>query len=185
VSTELLRLDDTIAVFKARAEYGDDVWIYGEGHGSETPQGFPPGYIEKAETIAIGRALAALGYGTAAAFEEDSGSKIADAPVAHKQPSRPVAPRPLPGTEKVATHRIDQRTGATEDAAPVMAQPGQVQAIMSLWQRLNRDPVKLAPFLFEQFAQNHPAALTQEEAGKVIGELDKELRVEQRAMATA
>ncbi len=47
----------------------------------ETEAGFAD-YIEKAETGAIGRALAMCGYGTLQAPEFDEGERIADAPIA-------------------------------------------------------------------------------------------------------
>jgi len=50
------------------------------GHGSETRAHFPD-FIEKSETKAIGRALAALGYGTQHAADLDEGMRVADAPV--------------------------------------------------------------------------------------------------------
>jgi hypothetical protein len=46
----------------------------------ETEIGFPD-YIEKAETGAVGRALAMCGYGTLQAPEFDEGDRLADAPV--------------------------------------------------------------------------------------------------------
>jgi len=46
----------------------------------ETEIGFPD-YIEKAETGAVGRALAMCGYGTLQAPEFDEGERVADAPV--------------------------------------------------------------------------------------------------------
>jgi hypothetical protein len=46
----------------------------------ETEIGFPD-YIEKAETGAVGRALAMCGYGTLQAPEFDEGERIADSPV--------------------------------------------------------------------------------------------------------
>lgn len=46
----------------------------------ETEIGFPD-YIEKAETGAIGRALAVWGYGTLQAPEFDEQDRLADAPV--------------------------------------------------------------------------------------------------------
>ncbi len=46
-----------------------------------------PDFIEKAETGAIGRALAALGYGTQFAPELDEEERIVDAPVEKRQPS--------------------------------------------------------------------------------------------------
>ena len=47
----------------------------------ETENGFPD-YIEKAETGAVGRALAMCGYGTLQAPEFNEGERLADSPVA-------------------------------------------------------------------------------------------------------
>lgn len=61
METELSRLEDGFALFRARVSIpggGEST-----GWGSETRQDFFD-YIEKAETKALGRALAALGYGT-------------------------------------------------------------------------------------------------------------------------
>ena len=52
----------------------------------ETESGFPD-YIEKAETGAVGRALAMCGYGTLQAPEFDEGERLADAPVARTEES--------------------------------------------------------------------------------------------------
>jgi hypothetical protein len=52
----------------------------------ETEIGFPD-YIEKAETGAIGRALAMCGYGTLQAPEFDEQDRLADAPVEKKNPN--------------------------------------------------------------------------------------------------
>jgi len=41
-----------------------------------------PDYIEKAETGAVGKALAMCGYGTLQAPEFDEGERLADAPIA-------------------------------------------------------------------------------------------------------
>jgi len=80
-----LDLDQDLAVFKA------EVIIPGKGiasgHGSETKQDFPQGWVEKAETKAIGRALAALGFGTQFATELDEGERVADAPVTPHRPT--------------------------------------------------------------------------------------------------
>jgi hypothetical protein len=56
------------------------------GTKSETAASFPD-YIEKAETGAIGRALAALGYGTQFAPEMDEAHRIVDAPVEPPTPN--------------------------------------------------------------------------------------------------
>ena len=69
------------------------------GWGSETKQDFHD-YLEKAETKAIGRALAAMGYGTASL--PDDGERIVDAPVERqpkqaRQPRQAAQPRPATG----------------------------------------------------------------------------------------
>jgi hypothetical protein len=91
-SLEQYRDDTQMWVFKAQ------VVIPGggsaTGHGQETERDFPAGALEKSETKAIGRALAALGYGTQFALERDAseseGDRPADSPV---QPTK-AAPRP-------------------------------------------------------------------------------------------
>src|SRR2546421_9451041 len=63
ITTEMVQLDldAKLAIFRA------EVKIPGKGsatgYGSETERDFPVAWIEKAETKALGRALAALGLG--------------------------------------------------------------------------------------------------------------------------
>lgn len=80
IETTLLSLDPEkqIAVFKATIYDGKGASA--TSHGSESAKDFPD-YLEKAETKAIGRALAALGYGTAFAPELDEEHRIVDSPV--------------------------------------------------------------------------------------------------------
>lgn len=82
IATELVRLEDGLALFRAK------VTIPGGGEatgwGSETKDDFGD-YIEKAETKALGRALAALGYGTQFCedfdFHREDRGKVVDSPV--------------------------------------------------------------------------------------------------------
>ena len=62
IKTELLEHGDNWAVFRATItnEKGD---VISTGHGSESAKDFGD-YLEKAETKAVGRALAMLGFGT-------------------------------------------------------------------------------------------------------------------------
>ena len=53
----------------------------------ETQNGFPD-YIEKAETGAVGRALAMCGYGTLQAPEFDECQRLADAPIEEQKGKR-------------------------------------------------------------------------------------------------
>lgn len=97
IDSHLVTVNDKIAI--ARAVVTDqDGKLRAVGHKSETPQGFAD-YIEKAETGAIGRALAHLGFGTqfAAEMMEDS-ERPADSPVPPKR-SVPASERPLPAQE--------------------------------------------------------------------------------------
>lgn len=79
IDTQLLSHDTErgYAVFKAVIQSKDG---HATGHGSESRVDFPD-YLEKAETKAIGRALAALGYGTQFAPELEEGHRIVDSPV--------------------------------------------------------------------------------------------------------
>lgn len=80
IRTSIAHIDTEkgIAVFKA--EISDGEGGHSEGHGSETAKDFGD-YLEKAETKAIGRALAALGYGTQFAPEMEEGEHVVDSPV--------------------------------------------------------------------------------------------------------
>lgn len=89
IETELLTVTDDSA--SARAVIRDESGrIIATSHKFENRQGFPD-FIEKAETGAIGRALALIGYGTQFCADElDEGKRIVDAPV-DTRPARPTA----------------------------------------------------------------------------------------------
>ena len=78
IITELEKHEGGLALFKAKITLPDG----GEatGWGSETVSDFGD-YIEKAETKALGRACAALGYGTQFCDDFDFHDKPVDAPV--------------------------------------------------------------------------------------------------------
>ncbi len=82
VETEHIEITNQRAVFKARVTaIGEGGEIFGSstGYGSETPEDFRD-HIEKAETKSIGRALAALGFGTQFSPELEEGQRLADTP---------------------------------------------------------------------------------------------------------
>ena len=90
IDTEPLQLTDTYAVFQATVTaVGEDGTVLGRATGTkaQSKQGFAD-FIEKAETGAIGRALAALGFGTQFDPELEEGERLADSPV-----ERPNAPQ--------------------------------------------------------------------------------------------
>lgn len=81
IETELVSHANNEAVFRASVQIPDGGSA--TGWGSEDAQGFGD-YLEKAETKAIGRALAALGFGTQFCSDFDfgaAGGRVVDAPV--------------------------------------------------------------------------------------------------------
>lgn len=81
IATELVSHEDNHAIFKATVALPDGGSA--TGYGSEGRGDFRE-YIEKAETKAIGRALAALGFGTQFCPDFDFGAergKVVDSPV--------------------------------------------------------------------------------------------------------
>ncbi len=103
IQTELVsHLDDT-AVFRATVEIPDGGSA--TGWGSEEANDFGD-YIEKAETKALGRALAALGYGTQFCPDFEFGaadSRVVDSPIdLNRTRSRrgKTSPEQMPATER-------------------------------------------------------------------------------------
>lgn len=79
IETEFIQMSDIHAICKAtiKDEAGH---IRSTGHKKETKAGFPD-FMEKAETGAIGRALAFIGYGTQFTTDLHEEDRLADAPV--------------------------------------------------------------------------------------------------------
>lgn len=91
INTEALSLTEDHAIFKTTITNENGIQL-SSGHGSESKRDFGD-FIEKAETKAIGRALAMLGYGTQFAADElDEGDRIVDSPINRGK----VQPEPLP-----------------------------------------------------------------------------------------
>jgi hypothetical protein len=124
IETELLQLDldRQVAVFKAVVTHGSAI---ATGHGSENAKDFGD-YIEKAETKAIGRALAALGFGTQFAPELEEGNRIVDSPVVKNAKPEQIA---YPGTEHLTN-------GDGSPAFPAMPQAPTLADITGLFGKL-------------------------------------------------
>ena len=92
INAECVEQDENHAIFKATI--CDENGIQkSAGHGSETKKDFND-YLEKAETKAVGRALAMLGYGTQFAGSElDEGERIVDSPIERKQEPKAEPPK--------------------------------------------------------------------------------------------
>jgi hypothetical protein len=86
-----------VAIFKATIRDGKGG--IATGYKQENAASFPD-FIEKAETGSIGRALAALGYGTQFTGDElDEGDRLADAPVQREQ-RQPAYDNDAPATKQ-------------------------------------------------------------------------------------
>jgi hypothetical protein len=120
IETELVRLEDNEAVFKAR------VSIPGGGSatgwGSESVGDFRD-FVEKAETKAIGRALAALGYGTQFCQDHEFGQ---GAPAGRGGQMR-IVDAPVDFTSGRGWRQIAEAGAATAQAAPA-GDPGNQRA---------------------------------------------------------
>lgn len=126
IATELYWHDNGVAIFKA------SVSIPGGGSatgwGDESYDDFKD-YLTKAETKALGRALAALGFGTQFTTDFDEGQgQVADAPV-QRRPQRP------------APQRSPLRTMSDYDEPPdhVPARQGMTERQMSFIRQMARD----------------------------------------------
>jgi len=110
-----------------------------------------PDWLEKAETGAIGRALAALGYGTQFAGEElNESHRIVDSPVgravpdaAPQQASVPVhvKPAPMPVPKQQASGNVTPTPAAQTPAviAMIARAKGSVEALDMAWDDAKRD----------------------------------------------
>lgn len=90
IDTKLEQLTDNHAVFSAKISDENGIQK-ASGYGSESVKDFRD-FIEKAETKAIGRALAMLGYGTQFSPELEEGERIVDSPVEAKRSKTPAPP---------------------------------------------------------------------------------------------
>jgi hypothetical protein len=125
IRSELVEMDREagFAHFKTyvRDVLGNEATMYG----SEAAKDFPD-YAEKASTKSLGRALLALGYGTAFAPEMDEGHRVVDSPVERRrrptgmpaasmihEPSAPVAPPVAPAAAAARTPNAPLAPSAT------------------------------------------------------------------------
>src|SRR2546423_6428714 len=130
IATEMVHLDLELQLAVFRAQVTVPNRGSATGYGSETERDFPAGWVEKAETKAIGRALAALGFGTQFALELDEGERVVDTPVTplprrSERASLKVvaddrAPRPR---EQVTGGLASAKAAAAKGAKPAEALP--------------------------------------------------------------
>jgi len=180
IDTELVKHEQDLAIFRARVALPNGA--ESTGWGSETADDWKD-YIEKAETKALGRALAALGFGTQFCedfdFAQGSDNKVVDAPVdiratrsagQRRQPEGPARPQEAtatPTAEKVAA--AQHASGGTWTDKP--ATEPQIKAIYAI----ARGAQAMDDATLEEWCRTRysclPAELTRRQASEVIDAL--------------
>lgn len=162
-SEKVIKRANGLAVFRATVKDGKGG--IATGTKSEKAASFPD-YIEKAETGAIGRALAALGYGTQFAPELDEQHRIVDAPVDRSTPandSNANERRPIASMRTAtATEGKTKGTATEENAAGTLATDQQLASIRKLCQHLGKTEPE------------HPDTLSYQDAKALITQLSHE-----------
>jgi hypothetical protein len=169
METEMVRLDEGFALFRARVEIpGAGV---ATGWGSETRQDFFD-FIEKAETKALGRALAALGFGTQ--FCEDFDFSAGSAGNAH------VVDSPIDFPGNASTNGQPVRPAAVPQSTSNLATPAQLRLI---YLTATRD-LQITEEELEERCQGQygrlPLHLTKREASEFIDQLKSNGAVQAR-----
>lgn len=140
IETELVEHRNNMAVFRARVTIPSGASA--TGWGSEGTEDFGD-YLEKAETKALGRALAALGFGTQFCWDFDFGAdqqRIVDSPVDIRAARD--GSRPSQGIRQEATprqikylHAVAREVGLTNDGLEERAQQAFGSAVAELSRR--------------------------------------------------
>lgn len=130
VETELVKLEEGLALFRAR------VAVPGRGEasgwGSETADDFGD-FIEKAETKALGRALAALGFGTQFCEDFDfSAERREGVGGSTGQRSSPRANGRVASQVRVVDAPVSRNMKVVRDGQAVAATSAQVKAIYAI-----------------------------------------------------
>ena len=140
-SEKVVKRANGLAVFRAVVKDGKGG--VATGTKSEKAASFPD-YIEKAETGSIGRALAALGYGTQFAPELDEQHRIVDAPVdrggTSSTESNGYGRKPMASARPATAGNSGKENGATaeEGTADATATDQQLASIRKLCQHLGK-----------------------------------------------
>ncbi len=139
VNEKVIKRANGFAVFRAVVKDGKGG--IGTGTKSEKAASFPD-YIEKAETGAIGRALAALGYGTQFTGDEfNEAHRIVDSPVARNvPPSGGNKRKPTISARPTVAERNDNdyRVTPAENDPNALATEQQLTSIRKLCERLGK-----------------------------------------------
>ncbi len=168
VNEKSARHANGFAIFRAVAKDGKGG--VGMGTKSEKAASFPD-FIEKAETGAIGRALAALGFGTQFAPELDEQHRIVDSPVARTSSSagsrKPIMPvRSAAGSTNGNANGNSYRAAAapTQNDPNAPATEQQLVSIRKLCEHLGKSEPE------------NPGTMSYASAKELIAQLSQEYR---------
>ena len=141
IQTELVELDREVGFAHFKTYVRDVLGNESTMYGSESAKDFGD-FAEKASTKSLGRALLALGYGTAFAPEMDEGERVVDAPVERKRTSarnasapEPVA-RPVPAATASAPAQRNAPTNVSTNES--LATEQQLRSISKLCEALGK-----------------------------------------------
>lgn len=125
IRSEVVELDTERGYAHFRTYVRDVLGNEATMYGSEQAKDFAD-YAEKASTKSLGRALLALGYGTAAAPEMDEGERVVDTPVERPRKPTPLRPQnaptraPQPRETAVTPEAATHPTPTTRPAPPAV-----------------------------------------------------------------
>ena len=178
IDTEIISVTDSSAVITAKV-YDNTGRLLASGTKKETADNFPD-FIEKAETGAIGRALAVAGYGTQFEPEFDEAERLADAPISIPERTKVNARQQSTKDNKTdvggAEGSSDVVNGANTDSSEVVSRE-QLNADIStaagiLRARKIADLNQLKGFLKETYAVTKKEELNKEQAALFLGYLN-------------
>lgn len=166
ITTDMVQYDGELglAIFKAH------IAIPGggsaTGYGTETARDFRD-FVEKAETKAIGRALAALGFGTQFCSDHDFGAsagRVVDSPVRRSTPvSR--------GNDAEGTGALPKNT-QSQSQIPGLITPPQERLVRALMREKGvTDEAMHATLRVDYDGKDHLEQLTKRDASKYIEQL--------------
>lgn len=166
IDVEAHAISDQVAIFRATVTLPSGGRA--DGWGSETPADFKD-YIEKASTKALGRAIAALGYGTLQAPDLEEGERIVDAPV--EQPRRSYIEVGSVPDERRETTRAAVPPSGQSSAEGALATEKQVNFLRARADEAGMSKEELAQWLHQTYQVTRPEDLNRRQASHAIDEL--------------
>jgi hypothetical protein len=170
IVTSIVQLADKHAIAKAEIYVvgqrpGGDPFevLMSTAHKKEEASHFPD-FIEKAETGAIGRALAMAGYGTQFDPELDEGVRLADAPIA---PAKKAASVESAVESSAAPKAALKTSRATIDAS--------ITKTSEILLKQSKMPIEEQKALLNTYGVNSKAELTDDQATELLSKLKEKL----------